>query len=371
MAIGPVLNLSYSGTKVKTRIALRRRRATAPVTVRTAGWIASGILLAAASFGPTAGGVAASSVEPIPVNSGNPTCADFAPSGVTWTQFKLEAGALGNGTHSDGTLTVTISNYSDSSSGTPGSFDWSASQGVDAVFVKAGNLKHNLYGYLPAVTSDQNLGPQAGQGNGISHISFCYDANAKEQATTDPSTDGTVRPTTDPTVEPTEQATTEPSSDPSSDPSNAVVDPTADPSSDPSENVDPSSNPSSDPTGSLVDPTADPTQSADPGSASVDPTDDPSAPPSDSVVDPTSNPSADPTDHGQAAETAKASHSPVGNVLGATSDPMVTLPPTDTSERHETTQPAGSWRLIVGGIAFLIAALLLRPGRPVRARARR
>ncbi|HSM15985.1 MAG TPA: hypothetical protein VK845_03170, partial [Gemmatimonadales bacterium] len=62
----------------------------------------------------------ATHVEPIPINSGNPTCSDFAPDGATWLQFTLEGDDLANGTFSDGTLEVTISNYVNSSSGTPG-----------------------------------------------------------------------------------------------------------------------------------------------------------------------------------------------------------------------------------------------------------
>jgi len=119
--------------------------------------------------------VLGSHVEPTPINEGNPTCSDFAPDGEAWTQFKLEGDDLADGTYSDGTLEVTISNYVNSSSGTPGSFDWESNIGVDAVFVKAGSDKHNLYLYNPEETSDTGLGPQAGQGNGISHISFCYD----------------------------------------------------------------------------------------------------------------------------------------------------------------------------------------------------
>jgi len=129
-------------------------------------------VMTVAMLAGTAGAASAASVTPTPVNDGNPTCADFDGS---WTQFKLEGGALGDGTHTDGTLEVTISNFQNSSSGNPGSFDWSSNIGVDAVLVKAGNDKHNLFVYSPESTGDTDLGPQAGQGNGISHISFCYD----------------------------------------------------------------------------------------------------------------------------------------------------------------------------------------------------
>lgn len=113
------------------------------------------------------------SVVPTPINDGNPTCGDFNAS---WTELKIDP--PGNGVFTDGTLTVTITAYVNSSSGTPGSFNWTSNIGVDAVFVKAGDDKHNLYVYNPESLGDTGLGPQAGSGNGISHISFCYDADA-------------------------------------------------------------------------------------------------------------------------------------------------------------------------------------------------
>jgi hypothetical protein len=129
-------------------------------------------VLTVAMLAGTAGAVSAASVTPTPINDGNPTCGDFDAG---WTEFKLEGGTLGNGTFTDGTLEVTISNFQNSNAGAPGSFDWSSNIGVDAVFVKAGNDKHNLFVYDPESTGDTDLGPQGGQGNGISHISFCYD----------------------------------------------------------------------------------------------------------------------------------------------------------------------------------------------------
>lgn len=138
----------------------------------------------------------AASVTPTPVNDGNPTCGDF---NAAWTQLKVEP--PGNGQFTDGTLTVTITNFVNSSSGTPGSFSWSSNIGVDAVFVKAGSDKHNLYTYNPESTGDTGLGPQSGSGNGISHLSFCYDAgDATPTPTPTPTPTGT--PTT-PTGTPT------------------------------------------------------------------------------------------------------------------------------------------------------------------------
>jgi hypothetical protein len=147
-------------------------------TVRGIAGLAAAASLAVALAVPAF----ASHVTPTPISAGNPTCDDFAPAGESWTEFKLEGGNLADGTYSDGTLEVTISNFQDSSSGTPGSFDWESNIGVDAVFVKAGTDKHNLYVYDPEATSDTGLSPQSGQGNGISHISFCYDEDEPEES---------------------------------------------------------------------------------------------------------------------------------------------------------------------------------------------
>ena len=121
-------------------------------------------VLSLAMLAGTAGFAQAASVVPTPINDGNPGCSDF---GDGWTEFKLEGGNLADGTYSDGTLEVTIDNFVNSDSGTPGSFDWSSNIGVDAVFVKAGNDKHNLYVYDPEF--DRRHGPQPAGGQGQRH----------------------------------------------------------------------------------------------------------------------------------------------------------------------------------------------------------
>jgi hypothetical protein len=109
---------------------------------------------------------AAASVTPTPItDDNNPSCAEL---GYT-NEVKFDP--PGNGTK-DG---VTITNYVQSSSDAAGSFDWSSTFGIDAVIVKAGDDKHNVYVYSPESMGDTGLQPQSGSGNGISHISFCSD----------------------------------------------------------------------------------------------------------------------------------------------------------------------------------------------------
>lgn len=116
----------------------------------------------------------------------NHTCADFEGEGQDWLEHKLEEEDLADGTHSDGTLTVTISNFDGKG------FDWSSNIGVDAVFVKAGAAGSNLYRYDPPQESRGDTGlrsPGPGTTNGISHISFCYDADPDARIAIDPPTD--------------------------------------------------------------------------------------------------------------------------------------------------------------------------------------
>ncbi|HEU0235178.1 MAG TPA: hypothetical protein VFR14_01925 [Candidatus Limnocylindrales bacterium] len=339
-----------------------RRGHAGSTTVRVGGWLSAGLLAAVATFGP-APRAALGAVTVTPVISGNPTCASFAPTGSTWSEFRLQDARLADGTYSDGTLTVTISGFAQSGSGTPGSFDWSSNVGVDAVFVKAGSDKHNLYRYAPEATSGEDLGPQAGKGNGISHISFCYDA---DQAPTD---DPTTPPTEDPTEPPTDDPTTPPTEDPTEDPTTPPTeDPTEDPTTPPTE--DPTDDPSPDPIQQVLEelPTDDPTDEPSTDLPTDDPTETPSNdvpatdPPTESSTEaPTSPPS-------QSAVLADAPATPgtpgpsatphVGAVLAVQGTPTVTLPPTDTVDAPAGGQADG-WRIILLGLALIIAALLL------------
>jgi len=295
-----------------------------------------------------AGGVQAASVPAIPVDSGNPTCADF---GSGWKQLKVDQ--LGNGTFSDGSLAVTISHYQDSSSSRAGSFDWRSNIGVDAVFVKAGSDKHNLYRYDPEATSDTDLGPQDGRGNGISHISFCYDA--VDAATPSPTTPPSTEPT--PSVDPTPSTEPTPTTEPT-----PSVEPT--PSTEPTPSVDPTPKteptPSTDPTPSTEPtPSVEPTPSTDP-SPNTDPT--PSVEPSPSVeptenTDPTpsTDPSVEPTENTQPSETPDTT----GDVAGAVGTPAPTLPATDTlPATTDQGTPLAALLIVISGIAT--TALVVR-----------
>ena len=156
--------------------------------------------------------VRAASVAPIAIsNNSSPTCADYDGTfggGQTWLEAKKDP--PGNGTLTvAGFGTITITNFQQSDSTDPGSFDWSSTFGIDAVLVKAGSDKHNLYVYAANAGATESMGdtelePQDGSGNGISHISFCYDTGTPPTPTPTPTTP---TPTATPTPTPTPTAT--------------------------------------------------------------------------------------------------------------------------------------------------------------------
>jgi hypothetical protein len=135
----------------------------------------------------------ASATHVMPIQQpGNPSC----PAGMT----TLKVEPVADGTFSDGTLTVTI-DVRDTAAGQV--FDWTSNIGVDVVIAKGGP-NANVYTYVGESTGDTGLhapvGP-SGKFAGLSHISFCYDAD--QPPTTPPTT-----PTTPPTTTPTSTTTT-------------------------------------------------------------------------------------------------------------------------------------------------------------------
>ena len=135
---------------------------------------------------------------------GNATCADLAPEGASWVEFKVEP--VEDGTETDGTLTVTI-DVTETDDGPV--FDWTSNIGVDAVFVKGGP-GGLLYVYDPPMESTGDTGlhapvnPANDKFYGLSHVSFCYD----EDKDTTTSTTEKDKDTTTSTTEKDKETTT-------------------------------------------------------------------------------------------------------------------------------------------------------------------
>lgn len=183
----------------------------------------TGALAALGLLGALAMPALAASVEPEFIDiSANRECDDFQGPGQTWITLKVDPNPDGAGPfeYSDGTLTVWITNAQDDKT-----FDWSSNIGVDAVYVKAGAGGSHLYRYDPPAeaTADTGLSSPGEQGNGISHISFCYDVG-------------------DPTPTPSEEPTPSPTPDESE--SAATATPTPTPSQTPDASEEPAVSPS-------------------------------------------------------------------------------------------------------------------------------
>lgn len=134
-----------------------------PTTHRTIlrGLVAAGTALAATlAFA----GVASAAEPAIQKVDGNPRCASL---GGGYTELKFDPVAQGRTSRS--VFTIDVEGRV---------FDWSSTQGVDAVIVKGGP-NANVYRYANEVTSGEGLhapvNPSNGQFYGLSHISLCYD----------------------------------------------------------------------------------------------------------------------------------------------------------------------------------------------------
>jgi len=124
-------------------------------------------------------------------NSGEPPgeCALFAAShggGASWTQAKFDVSPSTGGTDGGTVAGVTFAITFSGSFGSGGEpiFDWTATEAVDAVFVKVGTGGY-LYLYDPEATSDTGL---TSPKDSISHITFCFDDDPTTSSTTTSST---------------------------------------------------------------------------------------------------------------------------------------------------------------------------------------
>jgi uncharacterized repeat protein (TIGR01451 family) len=118
-----------------------------------------------------------------PALDGNPTCIEFKNTyggGQPWQEIKSDP-AKNEVIAVAGFGTITVSDFDND--GTKG-FTWTSTFGIDAVFLKnggGGGGYNTLYVYAPTAAS-----PEAMSGStttesptGISHISFCFDADPK------------------------------------------------------------------------------------------------------------------------------------------------------------------------------------------------
>lgn len=95
---------------------------------------------------------------------------------LTRRRMRLEGAELANGTHTDGRVTVTISNLRPAAAGVPDTFDWEADRPIALVIVRAGIDGDDVSFQIGPATSGSGGGTLIGDGTGIRYIAFCYDA---------------------------------------------------------------------------------------------------------------------------------------------------------------------------------------------------
>jgi uncharacterized repeat protein (TIGR01451 family) len=142
-------------------------------SVRRLGAVIAVVTAATAAMLWAASLAGASQVTPELLTGGSNSgkrCNDLEGPGQDWRELKVDPN--GDGTFTDGTLSVTIGNTQDDKV-----FDWTSNLGVDGVVAKGGSGGSYFYRYDPPqeLTSDTSLTTPGSGANDISHISFCYD----------------------------------------------------------------------------------------------------------------------------------------------------------------------------------------------------
>jgi hypothetical protein len=269
---------------------------------RSVSWLAVAGLAGAALIGPGASGALATSLPPSVTPTPHEGNITECKEGYV-TIFVNGNSGTGDDSVSAGGVTVNVHFDADNT------LDWTATGGtISIVYVKGGN-GYNEYDYSPAATSDTGLSaPLVGEGNvpDVSHAVFC--ANPNQTTTT--------------SSESSESSST---------------------SSESSE----SSSTSSVSSESSVSSTTSTTSSVASTTSTVASTTSTVASTTSSVASTTSS------------VEGTSSTSSSGEVLGVEGTPNVTLPPTSTLDAATATGSPDALRIVLLGLAVLLASILL------------
>jgi hypothetical protein len=91
-------------------------------------------------------------------------------------RMRIDADALRNGVHTDGTATVEIRGLGSPAAGVPESFEWTADRPIALVIVRAGLDGEDVQFHVDPGISGRAQGSLVGDGSGIRYVAFCYDA---------------------------------------------------------------------------------------------------------------------------------------------------------------------------------------------------
>jgi hypothetical protein len=95
---------------------------------------------------------------------------------VARRRMQIDGGALRNGRHTDGRLTVEISDLCAAAAGVPESFSWRADRPIARVIVRSGIDGGDVNFLVGPAVDGQGRSAGVGDGSGIRYVAFCYDA---------------------------------------------------------------------------------------------------------------------------------------------------------------------------------------------------
>ena len=91
-------------------------------------------------------------------------------------RMRIDADALRNGSHTDGTVSVSIRGLGSPAAGVPESFEWEADRPIALVIVRAGVDGEDVTFHVGPARSGTASATAVGDGSGIRYVAFCYDA---------------------------------------------------------------------------------------------------------------------------------------------------------------------------------------------------
>jgi hypothetical protein len=95
---------------------------------------------------------------------------------VARRRMRIDADALRNGIHTDGTVSIAIRGLGSPAAGVPASFEWRADRPIALVIVRAGLDGDEVRFHVGPATSGVAEATGVGDGSGIRYVAFCYDA---------------------------------------------------------------------------------------------------------------------------------------------------------------------------------------------------
>jgi hypothetical protein len=91
-------------------------------------------------------------------------------------RMRIDGDALRNGRHTDGQLTVEISDLGAAAAGVPESFNWQADRPISLVIVRSGIDGGDVNFDVGPAIAGTGGSAGVGDGSGIRYVAFCYDA---------------------------------------------------------------------------------------------------------------------------------------------------------------------------------------------------